>query len=108
MNYLCRTKIVVTLGPSLDSPEMLERVILAGAVVFRANFSHGEVSMHEARIKMVREIAARHGKTVAILVDLQGPKIRIGRFKNKKIQLREGQPFILDTELKGDEGTEET
>src|SRR5579885_1747871 len=106
MNYLRRTKIVVTLGPSLDSPEMLERVILAGAVVFRANFSHGEVSMHEARIKMVREIAARHGKTVAILVDLQGPKIRIGRFKNKKIMLREGQQFILDTTLDENAGDE--
>ena len=60
MNYLRRTKIVVTLGPSLDSPDMLERVILAGAVVFRANFSHGEISMHETRINMVREIAAKH------------------------------------------------
>src|SRR5882672_3875018 len=99
MNYLRRTKIVVTLGPSLDSPDMLERVILSGAVVFRANFSHGEISMHESRINMVREIAARHSKPVAILVDLQGPKIRIGRFKNKKIHLEEGQEFILDTRL---------
>ncbi|MBX3708697.1 MAG: pyruvate kinase [Gammaproteobacteria bacterium] len=106
INYLRRTKIVVTLGPSLDNPDMLERVILAGAVVFRANFSHGDVSMHEARINLVRDIAARHEKTVAILIDLQGPKIRIGRFKNKKILLREGQHFILDTlldETAGDE-----
>src|SRR5580658_8978482 len=97
MNALRRTKIVVTLGPSLDNPEMLERVILAGAVVFRANFSHGEIGMHENRINMVRDIAARHEITVAILVDLQGPKIRIGRFKNKKISLKEGQRFVLDT-----------
>lgn len=108
MNYLRRTKIVVTLGPSLDSPDMLERVILAGAVVFRANFSHGEISMHETRINMVREIAARHGKTIAILVDLQGPKIRIGRFKNKKITLKEGQQFILDTMLDENAGDENT
>ncbi len=108
MNHLRRTKIVVTLGPSLDEPDILRRVILAGADVFRANFSHGSVEMHEQRIQMVRKIAGEYGKAVAILVDLQGPKIRIGRFKNKKIQLREGQPFILDTELKGDEGTEET
>lgn len=108
MNNLRRTKIVVTLGPSLDSPEMLERVILAGAVVFRANFSHGDVSMHEARINNVREIAAKHEKTVAILVDLQGPKIRIGRFKNKKIQLQEGQDFVLDTELDESAGDEHT
>ena len=86
MNHLRRTKIVVTLGPSLDDPQMLERVILAGAVVFRANFSHGELSLHEKRIQMVRDIAARYEQTVAILIDLQGPKIRIGRFKNKKIQ----------------------
>lgn len=106
MNTLRRTKIVVTLGPSLDDPEMLERVILAGAVVFRANFSHGETKMHEDRINMVREIAARHGKIVAILVDLQGPKIRIGRFKNKKIHLEEGQAFLLDTKLSEDIGDE--
>lgn len=108
MNHIRRTKIVVTLGPSLDNPEMLERVILAGAVVFRANFSHGEISMHESRINLVREIGARHDKPVAILVDLQGPKIRIGRFKNKKITLKEGQHFVLDTRLDENAGTEET
>src|SRR5579871_3957555 len=108
MNHLRRTKIVVTLGPSLDNPDMLERVILAGAVVFRANFSHGDIATHEARIAMVREIAARHEKTVAILIDLQGPKIRIGRFKNNKIILREGQPFVLDTTLDENAGDEKT
>jgi pyruvate kinase len=108
VNHIRRTKIVVTLGPSLDSPDMLERVILAGAVAFRANFSHGEISMHEARINMVREIAARHEKPVALLVDLQGPKIRIGRFKNKKILLTEGQEFILDTKLDENAGDEKT
>ena len=108
MNPLRRTKIVVTLGPSLDDPTMLERVILAGAVVFRANFSHGELSKHEERIHMVREIAARHEKTVAILVDLQGPKIRIGRFQQGKVVLREGQPFMLDTNLDENAGNEKT
>jgi len=108
MSHLRRTKIVVTLGPSLDNPDMLERVILAGAVVFRANFSHGEISMHETRINMVREIAARHEITVAIMVDLQGPKIRIGRFKNKKITLQEGQHFLLDTTLDENAGDEQT
>lgn len=105
---LRRTKIVVTLGPSLDEPDMLKRVILAGAVVFRANFSHGEMKTHENRIKMVRDIAAENNKIVAILVDLQGPKIRIGRFKNKKIILKEGQPFLLDTTLADDQGDETT
>lgn len=108
MNHLRRTKIVVTLGPSLDDPKMLERVILAGASLFRANFSHGEISMHENRISMVREIAAGHQIPVAILIDLQGPKIRIGRFKQHKIFLREGQPFVLDTTLDDSAGTEET
>ncbi len=108
MNHLRRTKIVVTLGPSLDDPNMLERVILAGAVVFRANFSHGDVSMHEARINRVREIAAKHEQIVAILVDLQGPKIRIGRFKNSKIHLHEGQSFILNTMLDENAGDEQS
>lgn len=107
MNNLRGTKIVVTLGPSLDDPIMLERVILAGAVIFRANFSHGEISMHENRINMIRDIAKQHDRTVAILVDLQGPKIRIGRFKNKKIVLEENQLFTLDTELGEHDGTEE-
>lgn len=108
MNHLRRTKIVVTLGPSLDDPNMLERVILAGAVVFRANFSHGELSMHEKRINLVREIAARHERTVALLIDLQGPKIRIGRFKNTKITLKEGQQFTLDTALDENAGNDKT
>lgn len=103
---LRRTKIVVTLGPSLDDPEMLKRVILAGAVVFRANFSHGEISMHEKRIQMVRDIAAENNIVVAILVDLQGPKIRIGKFKNKKIHLKEGDSFVLDTQLNENDGDE--
>ena len=107
MNHLRRTKIVVTLGPSLDDPIMLERVILSGAVVFRANFSHGDLSLHEERITSVRTIAAKHGITVAILVDLQGPKIRIGRFVNKKITLREDQEFTLDAEMDENHGTDQ-
>jgi pyruvate kinase len=105
---LRRTKIVVTLGPSLDNRDMLMRVIKAGADVFRANFSHGTAETHEERITAVRDIAHELGKTVAILVDLQGPKIRVARFKNKKVILQEGQPFILDPKLGDDEGTEES
>src|SRR5579872_3748044 len=108
MNHLRRTKIVVTLGPSLDDHETLNRVITAGADVFRANFSHGSRETHEQRINAVRKIAAEQGKAVAIFADLQGPKIRIARFKNKKVQLKEGQAFILDTRLGDDEGTEES
>ncbi len=107
MNILRRTKIVVTLGPSLDDPTMLEKVMLAGADVFRANFSHGTKETHEQRIQSVRDIAKKHGRIVAILVDLQGPKIRVGRFKNKKIILEENQDFILDPQLGDDEGNEQ-
>lgn len=106
MNVMRRTKIVVTLGPSLDDVDTLERVILEGAVVFRANFSHGEMALHEERIQKVRTVALKHNITVAILVDLQGPKIRIGRFKAKKIRLIEGQTFILDTTLDDNAGDE--
>ncbi len=105
---LRRTKIVITLGPSLDTPDVLKRAISAGADVFRANFSHGSLEMHEKRIAMVRELAEECDKTVAILVDLQGPKIRISRFKNQKVVLTEDQSFILDTDLGNDEGTEES
>jgi pyruvate kinase len=108
MNILRRTKIVVTLGPSLDDPDMLERVILAGADVFRANFSHGSIKTHEDRINQVRKLAEKHGKVIAILADLQGPKIRIGRFKNKSILLQEGQDFTFDTRLGTDDGTEKS
>lgn len=108
MNKLRRTKIVVTLGPALDDRDVLKRVILAGADVFRANFSHGSVETHEKRIQAVRELAEEHNKAVAILADLQGPKIRIGRFKNKKVQLQEGQTFIFDTRSPDGEGTEES
>jgi pyruvate kinase len=108
MTILRRTKIVVTLGPALDDPQVLRQVILAGADVFRSNFSHGTVEMHEKRMEMVRKIAAEEGKIVAMLVDLQGPKIRVGRFKNKKVQLHEGQAFTLDAALGDDEGTEQS
>ncbi len=108
MNELRRTKIVVTLGPAIDEPEMLRRIILAGADVFRANFSHGSLEMHEKRISMVRAISREIGKSTAILVDLQGPKIRIARFKNKKIFLQDNQDFILDTDLGEEEGTDKT
>lgn len=107
MNSLRRTKIVATLGPALDDPDILRRVILAGADVFRANFSHGSHETHAERINMVRKIATEQDKTVAILADLQGPKIRIGRFKNKKVTLKEGQKFILDPALDSNAGTEE-
>ena len=103
---LRRTKIVATLGPATQSEEQLEKLIAAGVNVVRLNFSHGEPETHQRCAERVRSIAARLNRSVAILGDLQGPKIRIGRFKNTKIQLPDGQRFILDAGLPIDQGDE--
>lgn len=107
MKPLRRTRIVATLGPSLDNPDVLRRVIMAGADVFRANFSHGSHATHAERINQVRILAKELGRIVAILADLQGPKIRIARFQNGKVQLKEGQSFILDPKMDENAGTDE-
>ncbi|MFT2111785.1 pyruvate kinase [Marinomonas sp. 2405UD68-3] len=101
-----RTKIVATLGPASSSPEMIEKLILAGANVFRLNFSHGQPEDHINRANVVREMAAKHDKHVAILGDLQGPKIRIARFKDTKVQLKDGATFILDVDFDKNAGDE--
>ena len=90
------TKIVATLGPASSSTEVLERMVRAGIDVVRMNFSHGTTEDHLARTTSIREIAARLGRTVGILGDLQGPKIRVGKFETGKITLVEGEKFILD------------
>ena len=92
-----RTKIVATLGPSSNSPEMLEQLILAGLDVARLNFSHGTPAEHKARALLVRAIAAKHGRFVALLGDLQGPKIRIAKFADKRIELKAGDSFTFST-----------
>ena len=100
------TKIVATLGPASSTPEVLERMIRAGVDVVRLNFSHGKAQDHIDRARMVREAAAAVGKEVAIMADLQGPKIRVGKFENGKIELVNGARFILDanrTELGNEE-----
>jgi pyruvate kinase len=90
------TKIVATLGPASSDPAVLERMIRAGVDVVRLNFSHGTAADHEGRAELVREISRKAGRTVAIMCDLQGPKIRVGKFKNGKVNLEKGQRFILD------------
>ncbi|ALV05113.1 pyruvate kinase [Roseateles depolymerans] len=92
------TKIVATLGPASSSPEVLERMIQSGVDVVRLNFSHGKAQDHIDRARLVREAAARAGKEVAIMADLQGPKIRVGKFENGKIELINGTPFVLDAD----------
>ena len=96
---LRRTKIVATLGPATDDPTTLENLLLAGVNVVRINFSHGDPDEHRRRVEMVREISKRHRLFVAVLGDLQGPKIRIARFADKKIVVNEGDSFTLDAGL---------
>jgi pyruvate kinase len=90
------TKIVATLGPASSEPAVLERMLRAGVDVVRLNFSHGTAQDHEARAALVREIGRKSGRTVAIMCDLQGPKIRIGKFKDGSAMLENGARFILD------------
>jgi pyruvate kinase len=90
------TKIVATLGPASSTPEILERMIRTGVDVVRLNFSHGTAQDHIDRATLVREAAQRAGKEVAIMADLQGPKIRVGKFEGGKTELTAGQSFILD------------
>ncbi|WP_374278903.1 pyruvate kinase [Azonexus sp.] len=92
------TKIVATLGPASSTPEVLERMVAAGVDVVRMNFSHGTAEDHKARAATIREVAARLGRTVGILGDLQGPKIRVGKFDGGKITLIAGESFILDAQ----------
>ena len=90
-----RTKIVATIGPATESPERLRELIAAGATTFRLNFSHGDHSEHAARIITIRQVAAELGIEIGILQDLQGPKIRLGRFADGPITLAKGAPFTL-------------
>lgn len=95
---LRKTKIVATLGPSSTSEEMLARMITAGVNVVRLNFSHGTAAEHIQRAETVRNIALKLGRPVGVLCDLQGPKIRIGKFEQGKITLKMGDIFILDAD----------
>ncbi|MDR7332628.1 pyruvate kinase [Roseateles asaccharophilus] len=92
------TKIVATLGPASNTPEVLEQMIRAGVDVVRLNFSHGKAQDHIDRANMVRAAAERVGKSVAIMADLQGPKIRVGKFEGGKIELIPGAKFVLDAD----------
>lgn len=101
---LRRTKIVATLGPACDPPEELGQMIANGLDVARVNFSHGRREDHAARVRKLRELAQRHNRQVGLLADLQGPKIRIERFRDGPISLRDGDEFTLDTKLAADAG----
>ena len=90
------TKIVATLGAASSDPAMLEAMIRAGVNVVRLNFSHGKAQDHIDPANLVREAAHRAGREVGVMADLQGPKIRVGKFADGKVMLEPGQPFVLD------------
>ena len=100
-----RTKIVATLGPATDGEGVLEKLILAGANVVRLNFSHGCPADHRRRAEEVRALAKQHRRSVAVLGDLQGPKVRISRFFAGSVTLENGQIFTLDASLPSDGGS---
>src|SRR3972149_5322990 len=93
----CRTKIIATLGPSTNTQEIIEELIVAGMDVARLNFSHGSIEDHRRVIKNIHLASKKTGRDIGILLDLQGPKIRIGKIEDKKISLEEGQPFVITT-----------
>ena len=93
-----RTKIVATLGPASSDEKTLSRMIEAGMDVVRMNFSHGTAAEHKKRVEMVRALARRAGRAVGVLVDLQGPKIRIGKFLEGRVTLQGGEKFVLDAD----------
>lgn len=104
-NSLRRTKIVATIGPATSSPEILKELIKAGATTLRLNFSHGTHEDHQRNIRTIRQTAFELNQPVGILQDLQGPKIRLGRFENGSIILNKGDRYTLTSELQP--GTQE-
>ena len=100
-----KTKIVCTIGPASESPEIMERMIGAGMNVARLNFSHGDFSSHKKIIDNLRTASKAAGRRVAIMADLSGPKMRIGKFSQEPINLKPGDAFTLTTEdIVGDIG----
>lgn len=100
-----RTKILATIGPASDSPEMIEKLINGGINGARLNFSHGSYEEHGAKIKAIREVSAKLGKNIAILQDLQGPKIRLGDIVDNRFEVSEGDEIVLDYAIKQHDGS---
>ncbi len=101
-----RTKIVATLGPATSAPDTLRELMRAGLDVARLNFSHGSAAEMRERVETLRRVAAEEGRYIALLGDLQGPKIRIRRFQNGSERLARGGEFFLDPDLDDDAGTD--
>ncbi len=92
------TKIVATLGPASSSPEVIKQMVAAGVDVVRMNFSHGTREEHLARAELIREASHTFGRTIGVMCDLQGPKIRIGKFETGRVVLKKGDAFVLDAQ----------
>ncbi len=107
MSLLRQTKIIATLGPATDAPEVIRQMIEVGVNLVRLNMSHGDHLSQEKRIQTVRALAKELQKPVGILVDLQGPKIRVANFKEGSVTLVPGQSFILDSACDPNEGNQE-
>ncbi|RTL34302.1 MAG: pyruvate kinase, partial [Rhodocyclaceae bacterium] len=91
-----RSRILATLGPSSSTLARIRELFDAGADVFRLNFSHGSHADHAERLKLIRQVEAERGRPIGVLMDLQGPKLRVGRIAGGKVLLEAGQPFRLD------------
>jgi pyruvate kinase len=103
-----RTKILATIGPASETPEVLRKMIKAGLNAVRCNFSHGTADDHRKRVQMIRDLAKEMGVPIGILADLQGPKIRVAKFENGKVTLEKGAEFTLDAEMDSEKGNQLT
>src|SRR4051812_3796350 len=100
-----KAKIICTLGPSSDTPEVIEGLIRAGMNVARLNFSHGTQEDHRRRVNTIRKVSRKLGIPVAVLQDVQGPKIRLGRFEGGQLVVKEGETVTLTTRAVLGQGT---
>ena len=102
-----RTKIVATMGPATDDRKTLRKMIEAGLDVARLNFSHGDAEEHERRAEALRSTARDCGRDIGLMGDLQGPKVRVMRFRDHSVELSDGDAFFLDSQLGSEDGTEQ-
>ena len=93
-----QTKILATIGPSSSTQEQIEELFLTGVDLFRLNFSHGDHKGHRDVLKRIRKVEAKHNHPIGVVADLQGPKLRIGTFKNDSVTLEKGQTFRFDSD----------
>ena len=91
-----KAKILATLGPASNTPDIIEKIFTLGADVFRLNFSHGTIEEHRKNFDIIRSLEKKYNHPTCILADLQGPKLRIGNFTNKKENLKRGERFTFD------------